>query len=234
MSIETAEKFKAELTDKFVVVDENVPELRRFAGLTGRVKTVNMSSRALVEFDGPVDISWYDIDPAYLTVIDEPLKKQPPAKAQAPATKSAIDTKPAAKTAKTGGGKKSPLELARQQDAAKAAAAASSPTQQPQKKLSPLELARQQDAEKSRAVSATAKTEKPAVVPQPQPAGKQLSPLERARLQDAAGKKQTDAGSDADDTPAPAAVPEKKTPATGPGGKKLSPLEIARRQDAKK
>jgi hypothetical protein len=70
MSIELAEKLKQKLTDQWVVVDPNVPELKRFAEWTGKVKTVNMSCRALVEFDGPVDIGWYDIDPAYLTVVD--------------------------------------------------------------------------------------------------------------------------------------------------------------------
>ena len=72
MSIQRAEQLKRELTDKFVVVADGVPELRRFAGLTGRVKTVNMSSRALVQFDGPADIGWYDIDPSYLVVVDAP------------------------------------------------------------------------------------------------------------------------------------------------------------------
>ncbi len=70
MSIERAEQLKKELTDKWVVVNSGVPELRRFEKLTGRVKTVNMNCRALVEFDGSVDISWYDIDPGALTVVD--------------------------------------------------------------------------------------------------------------------------------------------------------------------
>jgi len=36
-----------------------------FAALTGSVKTVNMSGRALVEFDGYNNIGWFDIDPAF-------------------------------------------------------------------------------------------------------------------------------------------------------------------------
>ena len=52
-TIEKAERLKKELTDKWVVVAANAPELKRFANLTGKVKTVNMSCRALVEFDGP-------------------------------------------------------------------------------------------------------------------------------------------------------------------------------------
>ncbi|MFG0295768.1 MAG: hypothetical protein ACF8PG_07660, partial [Maioricimonas sp. JB045] len=162
MLIERAEQLKRELTDKYVVVFDNVAELRRFVGLTGRVKTVNMNGRALVEFDGPVDIGWYDIDPTYLRVVDEPVRK--PAKAAPAAEKKA---QPAAKAAgkspleqarqqgaaKADGGKKpSPLELARQQGAAGAAAAKPAESG---KKLSPLELARQQGAAKAGAAASS-------------------------------------------------------------------------------
>ena len=118
MSIEIAEKLKSQLTDKYVVVKQGVPELRRFATLTGRVKTVNMSGRALVEFNGPVDIGWYDIDPEYLTVVEAPVAKAAPGKHAAPA-KGAEAAKPAAAAAKpaaAAGAKpagKSPLEMAR-------------------------------------------------------------------------------------------------------------------------
>src|SRR5579863_9069506 len=95
MSIETAEKLKSQLTDKYVVVKPGVAELRRFSSLTGVVKTVNMSGRALVQFDGPVDIGWYDIDPEYLTVVEAPAKKAIPEKHAAPA-KAAEAPKPAA------------------------------------------------------------------------------------------------------------------------------------------
>ena len=50
-------------TDKYVVVDESRPELRRFAGMTGTVKTVNFSGRALVQFDANNNIGWFDIAP---------------------------------------------------------------------------------------------------------------------------------------------------------------------------
>src|SRR5690606_36171148 len=161
---ETAEKLKDELTDKYVVVMDGVPELKRFVGRTGMVKTVNMSGRALVQFDAPADISWYEIDPSYLTVIDAPLPKKAAAKqtdeksaAQKPASK------PAAK-AKSG---LSPLEMARQQGAAGDAPAKPAPAADAGKKLSPLELARQQGA----AGSAPAK---PAPTTD---SGKKLSPL---------------------------------------------------------
>ena len=75
MVFEHAEKLKTEYTDKYVIVDQGRPELCRFNGLTGTVRTVNMNGRALVEFDGFENIGWYDIDIDYLKVIDEPLPK---------------------------------------------------------------------------------------------------------------------------------------------------------------
>lgn len=195
MSIARAETLKCELTDKYVVVAKNVPELKRFVGLTGVVKTVNMNGRALVQFDGPVDISWYDIDPAYLTVVDEPLpkKKAEPA-AEKPAPKAAPAAKPAgksplelaraqgaAKAGESGDKPLSPLELARQQGAANSGAAAAAP----EKKLSPLELARQQGAVKQDAPAAeaapAAESEAPAPAvaepePTPEPAAETPAP----------------------------------------------------------
>jgi hypothetical protein len=196
MSIELAEKLKQKLTDKWVVVDPSVPELRRFANWTGKVKTVNMNCRALVEFDGGVDIGWYDIDPAFLTVVDGP---RPKAEA-APAAKAApAPAKPAAAPAG-----KSPLEAARSQGAAKPAAAAAAP---PSGKSSPLDLIRKQGAAKREQAAATVtepaqassppsttpeaapETPAPPAPSSPTPAvpeGRKLSPLELARLQGAA------------------------------------------------
>ncbi|MBX3437741.1 MAG: hypothetical protein KF861_09635, partial [Planctomycetaceae bacterium] len=157
MWTDTAETLKRELTDKYVVVTRGVPELRRFEGRTGTVKTVNMSGRALVQFDGPADISWYDIDPSYLNIVDAPLPKSKPAEGHAaPAAKPAADKPAAAKAAGM-----SPLEMARQQGAGGAAKSAPAPTAGGEKKLSPLELARQQGASKPGAA--------PAAPPQPPP-----------------------------------------------------------------
>ncbi len=197
MSIELAEKLKQKLTDKWVVVDPAAPELKRFAQWTGKVKTVNMNGRALVEFDGPVDISWYDIDPAFLTVVDGPKPKAAPApkKEAAPAAKAAA---PAA--SKPGGG--SPLDAIRAAGGAKPAGAAPAAGA----KLSPIEIMRAQAAAKAAAaggtatappaavaaalveVPAAAPVEAPAkpAVPTTGPDGKKLSPLEMARLQGAA------------------------------------------------
>src|SRR3990172_6216922 len=73
---EKADQLKRQWTDKYVGVDASLPELRRFAGLTGLVKTVNMSGRALVDFSvlGLEDITWYDILTDYLKVVSAPEK----------------------------------------------------------------------------------------------------------------------------------------------------------------
>ncbi len=178
MSIERAEELKREWTDKYVVVAQGVPHLRRFQHLTGTVKTVNMNCRALVQFDAPEDISWYDIDLNHLSVVEEPRKKT---KAEQPAA----EAKPAAKKAPAKTGGKSPLEMAREQ--AGGAKAAPKPAG---KKLSPLEQARQQDAAKKAAAQSAETSEAPKESPAPakpeaSEADKKLSPLERARRQDA-------------------------------------------------
>jgi len=114
MSIERAQQLKNELTDKWVVVATGVPELRRFQEFTGLVKTVNMNCRALVEFAGSEDISWYDIDPQFLTVVDAPKEEKKPGEGE----KAKAAAAPAAKTASakpaTGG---SPLDQIRAQTA---------------------------------------------------------------------------------------------------------------------
>ena len=254
MSIQRAEQLKKQLTDKFVVVDEKVPELRRFSGLTGTVKTVNMNCRALVQFDGPEDISWYDIEPSYLTVVDKPLPKQTraasdeemrgahaaPAKKVAPAAtgKSPLErareqgdagvTPPAAEPGK----KLSPLEQARMQGAAGAKPSVPPASMEGTKKPSPLELARQQGAAKA---GESAK-------PTPQaPDGKKLSPLELARMQGAAKAGGTapappppvaeqPVAAAAEPAPAPAAAPPAPAAGAKNDDKSLSPLERARLQ----
>jgi len=147
MSIDLAEKLKQTLTDKFVLVDPSIPELKRFANWTGRVKTVNMNCRAIVQFDGPVDISWYDIDPAYLTVVDAPLKRaeQPPS-SKAPATKPV----PVLKSASGAG--KNPLDAIRAQQAAKSG---TSVPVTAGAKSSPLDLIRKQGAIKAESNAVT-------------------------------------------------------------------------------
>jgi len=114
MVFEHIEKLKHEYTDKFVVVDDGRPELRRFSGLTGLVKTVNMNGNALVEFEGLNNIGWYDIEVDFLKVVDQPVPKEPaskPAKAtaapkKAPVKKPVKQEASALTKARTGDGKK--------------------------------------------------------------------------------------------------------------------------------
>jgi len=81
---------RRQYTDQYVVVDPGQPELARFAGLVGQIRTVNMTGRALVQFQGE-DRGWYDIGVDFLKIVDKPAppppaKKEPAAKKDAPAT----------------------------------------------------------------------------------------------------------------------------------------------------
>ena len=69
------EALKREWTDQYVTVNPVQPELKRFAGIVGRVVTVNWSGKALVDFQ---DGGWYDI-----TASTEFLTKLDPAEAKA-------------------------------------------------------------------------------------------------------------------------------------------------------
>lgn len=173
MSIERAEKLKDLLTDKWVVVDAQIPELKRFQNWTGKVRTVNMNCRALVEFDGPVDIGWYDIDPDYLKVVDGPVKKAAPAAKPA----AAAEAKAAAKPAATGG--KSPLDAIRAQQAAKGGAAAAPA---PGAKLSPMDMIRKQQAAKAASTAAPEAAAAPAVAAEPEAAAPAAAPAKPAAL----------------------------------------------------
>jgi hypothetical protein len=91
---EKIEQMKRDYTDKYVLVDGTLPELARFRDVVGRVKTVNMNGRALVEFDEyHLNIGWFDIAPEYLKVVDKPPPKAPKPEAKKAAPKAA----PAAK-----------------------------------------------------------------------------------------------------------------------------------------
>ena len=227
---EQAELLKKQYTDKFVVVKSGVPELRRFDGLTGVVKTVNMSGRALVLFDGPADIGWYDIDPAFLTVVDAPAPKkkaeEKPAK-ESPAAKSAPAAKPAAAASEK---KASPLDLIRQQGAggAKPAVAPAAGVAKP----SPLDLVRQQAAAKAGGAAAKPAASMPAASGE----GKKLSPIEMIRQQQAAksgeAPQATAAPVAVEAAPTPVAEAPKPAAPAAADGKKLSPIEQVRLQGA--
>ena len=170
------EKLKRQYTDKFVVVDDNCPELRRFDGMTGTVRTVNMSGRALVEFDAYNNIGWYDIDIDFLKVVEAPLPK-----AADPAETKKTSPKPPAKSPKT----PSRLEKARGKSpsdgnekmsiAEKLAAArsqeggsATAPSQQDPSKMSVADMLAAARGEKSGAPASA--TPAPTATPKPKPA----------------------------------------------------------------
>jgi hypothetical protein len=69
------EALKREWIDQFVEVNPERPELKRFAGLVGRVVTVNYNRKALIDFQ---DGGWYDIGASA-----EFLRKLDPAQAKA-------------------------------------------------------------------------------------------------------------------------------------------------------
>lgn len=52
------EALKREWTDQYVEVNPDYSELKRFAGIVGRVVTVNFNGKAIVDFQ---DGGWYDI-----------------------------------------------------------------------------------------------------------------------------------------------------------------------------
>lgn len=94
------ENLQKRYTDKYVVVDDSRPELRRFRGYTGLVKTVNMSGRALVQFENfENNIGWFDIDVDFLQVVDAPPPVQEKAARHAPAKPTPSD-KPTPQAAK--------------------------------------------------------------------------------------------------------------------------------------
>ncbi len=64
------EQLKRDYTDQRVVVIGDRPELARFVGVVGRIKTINMNGRALVEFDAWNNTGWYDISLEYLRIAD--------------------------------------------------------------------------------------------------------------------------------------------------------------------
>ncbi len=220
MSFAAVEQLKSQYTDKLVEVDPSVPELRRFKGLVGTVKTVNMNGRLLVQFDHPVDIGWYDIDPAYLRLVEGKAKKisaaKPAENATEPVSAGSVKAAPAPKS--------EPAKVA------PAPAAKPAATDSGSKPLSKLEQARQQGAAgKPAAAPSAAAPTTPSAAP-PATGGRPLSKLEMARMQGAAGSAKAPA---AEAPAAPSAPPPPAKPAAAAaGGKPLSKLELARQQGA--
>lgn len=89
---EEIEALRRQWTDQYVMVKGDRPELARFQGKVGQVKTVNFNGRALVQFDADSNRAWYDIHPDYLQVVPKPAEP-------APVEKKAAAVKPAPKPA---------------------------------------------------------------------------------------------------------------------------------------
>src|SRR5262245_21326445 len=118
MAFERAQQLQEEYTDKYVVVDDSRPELARFRGFVGQVKTINMNGRALVQFDRWENIGWYDIELSFLRVVDKPPPKKEAAHAEKaakprPEAASAGKPKPAPKASGGGGSTADILAAAR-------------------------------------------------------------------------------------------------------------------------
>ena len=225
---EQIEKLKQDFTDKYVVVDAGVPELARFEGHVGQVKTVNMSGRALVQFDAWSNIGWYDIEPEFLKVVPKPEAPPEGKKHETPKAAKPAAAKP---PAVAGEKKLSPLEMARMQGAAKSGgakpAAAPSATQKPaapagttKPKMSTADiLAAARDKKAAEGAAAQAA---PQAAATEVPAAEAPAPAEAASTAPTAAK------------PAPAAKPAEQ-PAFTPGQRPSVPeiLDWCRQHDAK-
>ena len=130
MPFEHIEELKREYTDKYVVVDDTKPELRRFKNQTGQVRSVNMSGRALVQFDAYENIGWYDIEIDFLKVVDKPLPKEETAKKK-PAAKAKTEDKPKPAVPAAGGAKMSVADMLAAARGAKGGDAAKPPAEAP-------------------------------------------------------------------------------------------------------
>jgi len=96
---EQVETLRREYTDKYVAVVGGRADLARFQGMVGQVKTVNLSGRALVQFDADGDRGWYDLAVEHLKVVEAPPPKTAEKKAETAGKPKAAATKPAVKPA---------------------------------------------------------------------------------------------------------------------------------------
>ncbi len=73
VSFDEIERLKRLWTDRRVRIGSERPELARFRPYEGRVVTITMNGRALVEWlDSPGDIGWHDLDLDDLVALDAP------------------------------------------------------------------------------------------------------------------------------------------------------------------
>lgn len=64
------DELRRQWIDAYVTVNPNRPELQRFAGIVGRVVTVNYNGKAIIDFQ---DGGWYDLTASeeFLTRLSE-------------------------------------------------------------------------------------------------------------------------------------------------------------------
>ena len=218
------EQLKQDFTDKYVVVDAARPELKRFEGHVGQIKTVNMNGRALVQFDAWNNIGWYDIGLDYLQVVPKPEASAVEGKKKEAAKPAKAAAKPAegAADAAADGKKLSPLEMARMQAAAKKPGAQPAPSGEKKSTADILAAAR---ANKSAGTAAPA----PAAAPKPAAAGAKMSTADilaaaRAKKAAEAAPAETTAVAEAEPAMAePAPVDEVKAASARPAAAKEAP-----------
>lgn len=258
MFTEQIEKLKAEYTDRYVVVDPSRPELARFRKYVGRVKTVNMNGRALVQFDGDNHVGWYDIELDFLKVVEpptrtaaEPKEEQPKAKGAPSKLEVARAEKEAPAAAPAGKGKLSTKDiLAAARGNTPSAAAPSSEKPAAEKKLSTAEIlaaARRKIGEGSAAPAAEKPAPKPAPAAAPtaeksaaKPAAKgklstsEILALARKKPQEGDGNGAEAAGSAAvEEASAPAAAEKAPAAEKTPAVQEAAPKAAAKSSSAK-
>ena len=111
------EELKARWTGRVVAVRDPSGVRARFAGRVGRVRTVNMNGRCLVQFAGD-DKTWYDLDPRDLVETEEPADDAVPEPVRPAVGEEPAKSADAPRSAPAGK-KLSVLELARRQGAAR-------------------------------------------------------------------------------------------------------------------
>lgn len=241
MPVPAIDQLKSQYTDQYVAVDPARPELARFRGAVGQVKTVNMNGRALVQFlDYHLNTGWYDIALGSLKIVDAP-PKDATAK---PEAKRGHD-KPVGKAAPTAGDKQvkdaavqsetkklSPLEMARMQgagDAAKAAPAKPAAAGGKKSTADILAAARGGTASAAKAEPKPA-AEKPAAAEADAPAKVDRSKMSVAEMLAAARANKPAAATETE--PAPAAEPQPAPVAASPAPPEPAAPEAAEAEPA--
>ncbi len=68
------QKLRQDYSNRYVVLESDRPESRRFQGRIGLVKTITMNCQALVEWVDSADRAWYAFDLDDLRLVDRPVR----------------------------------------------------------------------------------------------------------------------------------------------------------------